>query len=250
MKKRTAYRVQRIVLLILFLALTIRYTLYAIPSYAQEATESGLMQKLNQLKSEIASKAAEIKNEVNKKVQNKALIGKILLIDSSEMTVQTVNSTKTVKYDEFTEVIGAKGREIKVDTLEADDNIAALGDIDDKNNLVAQKLIFLENFASNSAQLVWGQVQKSQGSTIIVKTKDGQTKNLITNAQTQFFLDNNEASIADAKVEQFLLARATPQKDGSLKARFIYFIPSMGFTKPIEKSSTPKTSSPSASPKP
>lgn len=232
--------------LILLLILTI--LLIPASVNAEDATESGLVQKLNALKNEIASKAAEIKNEVNKKVQNKAIIGKILLIDSTEMTVQTVNSTKTVKFDEFTSVIGAKNKEIKVDTLEPDDNIAALGDIDDKNNLVAQKLVFLENFASNSAKLVWGQIQKSAGSTITVKTKENQTINLITNAQTSFLLGNNEASIADAKVEQYLIARATQQKDGSFKARFIYFIPSMGFTKPIEKSDNSlKSASPSAS---
>lgn len=233
----------------LFAMLLFSLLLLPVSVSAQEATESGLVQKLNALKNEIASKAAEIKNEVNKKVQNKAIIGKILLIDSTEMTIQTVNSTKTVKFDEFTEVLGAKNKEIKVDTLEADDNIAALGDIDDKNNLVAQKLIFLQNFASSSATLVWGQIQKSSGSTITVKTKENQTINLITNSQTPFLLGNNEASIVDAKVEQYLIARATQNKDGSFKARFIYFIPSMGFTKPIEKSpSIP--ASPSASLKP
>lgn len=224
---------------------------YVLPVSAQESSESAtLMQKLNALKQDIASKAAEIKNEVNKKVQNKAIIGSILLIDDTEMTIQTLNSTKTIKYDEFTEIIGAKGKEIKVETLEVDDRVAALGDVDDKNNLVAQRLVYLDNFASNSAQLVYGQIQKSTGNTITIQTKDGQTKNLTTNSQTNFFLGNNEASILDAKVEQNLLTRATLQKDGSLKARFIYFIPSMGFTKPIEKSPTPpKSASPSATPK-
>ena len=235
-------RMTIILLLILF---------YALPVSAQESSDSAsLMQKLTALKEDIASKAAEIKNEVNKKVQNKAIIGSIILIDDTEMTIQTLNSTKTIKYDEFTEIIGAKGKEIKVETLEVDDRIAALGDVDDKNNLIAQRLVYLDNFASNSAQLIYGQIQKSAANTITIQARDGQTKNLTTNAQTNFFLGNNEASILDAKVEQSLLTRATLQKDGSLKARFIYFIPSTGFNKPIEKSTTPtKSALPSASPK-
>jgi hypothetical protein len=222
-----------------------------INTLAQESSPSGsLMQKLNALKEDIASKAAEIKNEVNKKVQNKAVIGPILLIETDQMTIQTITGTKTIKYDEFTEVIGAKNKEIKVETLEEDDTIAALGDVDDKNNLVAQKIVYLEKPASNSAKLIRGRIQKSSGNTITITDKDGQTQNISTNAQTAFFLGNNEASILDAKIEQYLLTRTTPQKDGTLKARFIYFIPSSGFTKPIEKSITsPKSASPSATTK-
>ena len=245
MKKGTGYRVQGTVLCVLLITLTIRYTLYPIPSYAQEATDSGLLQKLNELKNEIASKAAQIKNEVNKKVQNKAFLGTITNISDSEITLQTLNSIKTIKHDEFTEVIGAKNKEIKIDTLEVDDKIAALGDVDDKNNLVAQRLVFLENFASNSAQLVWGQIQKSSGSTITLKTKSNQTENISTNSQTQFFLGNEETTIIDAKAEKHLVARGTRLKDGSLRAKFIYFIPSSGFTKPTEKTQT-KVASPSA----
>lgn len=217
---------------------------------AEQATESGLLQKLDQLKTEIASKAAQIKNDITKKVQNKAFIGTIVNIGSTEITLQTLHAAKTIKYDEFTEVIGAKNKKIKIDTLEPDDKIVALGDMDDKNNLVAQRLIYLDNFASSSAVLVWGQIQKTTGPTITIKDKSGNTINLLTNSQTQFFLGNSEASIADSKVEQKLLARGTQLKDGSIRPRFIYFIPSMGFTKPIEKpSSLPKLSTPSASPK-
>lgn len=248
MKQGTAFRVQRLVLIVLLALLTIPYTLNPVPSYAQDSSPSGsLIQKLNDLKNDIASKAAQIKNEVTQKVQNKAIIGSIININDTEVTIQTLNSTKIVKYDEFTKILGSKNKEIQIDTLEVDDRIAALGDVDDKNNLVAQRLVYLESFASNSAQLVWGQIQKSSGNIITVKTQSGGTKNLITNAQTNFFLGNEESSILDAKVEKFLVARATLQKDGSLKPRFIYFIPSMGFTKPIEKSST-KSASPSATP--
>ncbi len=235
-------------LLILIWALTIALTLNPAPLYAQESSQSGtLMQKLTDLKNDIASKAAEIKNEVNKKVQNKAFIGSIISISGSEITLQMLDTTKTIKFDEFTKIIGAKNKEIKIDTLEEGDKIAALGDVDDKNYLVTQQLVYLDNYASNSAQLIWGQIQKSQGSTITIKSKDGEIKSLVTNAQTNYFLGNNEASFADAKVEQHLLARAVPQKDGTLRARFIYFIPAPGFIKPSEKTSTIKSASPSAS---
>lgn len=258
MKKSTGYRVQGLVLLILLFTLTIRYTLYAIPSYAQESSPSGsIVEKINALKEEIASKAAEIKSQITKKVQNKAIIGKIISISDTEVTIQTINNSKIVKIDEFTEVLGSGGKEIKIDTLETDDNVAALGDYDDRNNLAAQQLIYLDKFASNSAELIWGQIQKQNGSTITVKTKGGKTENIIVTTQTELFLGNEEASLLDAKTEKHLLARATRNRDGSLRARFIYFVPSMGFTKPDDDASpsagisAPKTkpATTSASPK-
>lgn len=250
MKQGTGDKVQGTVLTVLLIALTIRYMLYPVPSYAQDSSPSGsLIQKLNDLKNDIASKAAQIKNEVTQKVQNKAIIGSIINISDTEVTIQTLNAAKIIRYDEFTEILGAKNKKIEIDTLEIDDKIAALGDVDDKNNLVAQRLIYLENFASNSAVLLWGQIQKTSGNVITVKTQSGDTKNLITNFQTNFFLGNEEASILDTKVEKFLVARALTQKDGSLKARYIYFIPSKGFTKPTEKSPN-KSATSSASQKP
>lgn len=220
---------------------SILYTLYSIqPAHAQDSSPSGsLLQKLNELKSEIASKAAQIKSEVNKKVQNKAIIGSILDIGSNEIKIQTLTSQRPVKYDEFTEVIGLKNKKIKIETLEAGDNIAAIGDMDDKNNLVARRLVYLENFATSSGELVWGQIQKSALSSITLKTKSGQTENISTTTQTLFYLGNNESSIQDAKAEKFLVARGTRLKDNSIRARFIYFIPSVGFIKPEKKDSSP-----------
>lgn len=230
------------------LVLLISYLVSPNPISAQESSVSGsLLQKLNELKEDIASKAAQLKTEMTKKVQNRAIIGTILDLRSNEITIQTINSTKTVKYDEFTEVIGSKGKKIKAETLESNDNIAALGDVDDKNNLVARRLVYLETPATISAQLIWGQIQKVTGGTITLKDKSGQTQNILTGSQTDFFLGSQEASILDAKVEKYLAARAIKSKDGILRARFIYFIPSMGFTKPTEKPPTLlKTASPSA----
>lgn len=229
--------------LVMFFAifiLLISYLLSPISINAQTASPSGtLLQKLNELKSEIASKAAEIKNDINKKIQDKAVIGSILKIEDEQIIIQGLNNTKTVKYDEFTEILGLGGKKITIKTLEENDNIAALGDVDDKNNLVAQRLVYLENFASNSAQLVWGQIEKTAGSSITLKDRSGEKRAIATTAQTVFYLGNNEASIQDAKPEKFMVARGTRLKDGSLRARFIYFIPSVGFIKPEKKTASP-----------
>lgn len=243
MKKATGYRVQGIVLIILLFALTIRLTLYPNPLYAQTATPSGsLIEKLDALKKEIASKAAEIKTEINKKVQDKAIMGTILRIEDSQIVIESLNGNKNIKYDEFTEVVGLGNKKIKIQTLEEKDSIAALGDVDDKNTLVAKRLVFLPNFATVSGELIWGKIEKSSGGIITIKTKSDQADTILTNSQTEFFLGNNESSFADAKPEKFMTARGNRLKDGSLRARFIYFIPSVGFVKPGKNKTATKSS--------
>lgn len=238
MKKFIIYNLKFTILLFYI----VHSTFYISPIFAQTASPSGsLIQKLEDLKKDIASKAAEIKNAVNKKVQDKAIIGTILKIEDNKMMIQALNSVKTVNFDEFTEVYGLGNKKIKITTLETGDNIASLGDFDDKNNLAAKRIVFLQNYATSSGELVWGQIQKSQGQTISLKDKSGGNIIITTNPQTVFALGNNEASIADAKVEKFMIARGSKLKDGSIKARFIYFIPSFGFVKSSVKTSTPSS---------
>ena len=230
---------------IVVLSLFVNYQLSIVNSvYAQESSPSGtLLQKLNQLKSEIASKAAEIKNDISKKIQDKAVFGSIVKIEDEQIIIRGVNGDKTVKYDEFTEILGIADKKIKVTTLEEGDQIAALGDVDDKNNLAAKRLVFLESaswrIASQSGILVWGQITKTNGQTIHLKDKSGENQIILTNNQTVFFLGNNEAGIQDARAEKFMAIRGTRLKDGSIRAGFVYFIPSVGFIKPSQKTASP-----------
>lgn len=235
-------------LMIFFILFSTLYSLFPIPSFAQTATPEGsLIEKLDALKKEIASKAAEIKTEINRKVQNKAVLGSILRIGDSQITIQTFNAVKTVQYDEFTEVIGLGSKKIKIKTLEESDNIAALGDIDDKNNLSAKRIIFLENYASSSAELAWGQIKKITGSALTIKNTSGKEETILTSGQTAFFLGNNEASVTDGKPEKFVAVRGSRLKDGSIKARFVYFIPSIGFMKVYTQAALTKSEEKSAS---
>src|SRR3989344_50002 len=100
-------------LLIVFLLPTIYY----LPSttYAQEASSAGevkgekiasesstLSEKLNTLLSESASKAAEMVKDINKKLQNKAVFGKITSFSEDRIILQTSKATKNISINEFT----------------------------------------------------------------------------------------------------------------------------------------------------
>ncbi len=231
------------------LALVIFFTLITSPSLAVTATpsakktsestsSSSLATKLNALKEEIASKAAQIKQNVTKKIQNKAFFGIVSDINENTLSLETISGKKIVLTNEYTEYSSklSTKKKISLETIQESDALAALGDMDDKNNLVAKKIIILPKVATDSAKLTWGQIQSLSGSTIIIKDRDNQTKNIKTSFATNFFLGPSEASLTDAKKGKYLVAKGVPQGNGTtINSNYIFFIPSTGFVKPEKK---------------
>ena len=271
-RKFTGYRLQVTVgklCLLVLLFFTVHCTLYTVPyasaatstpsaKKADESTESSsLAGKLSALKQEIASKAAQIKQTVTKKIQDKAFFGTVLDIQEEKLDIQALSGKKTVltnEYTEFSSQLSTK-KAITLKDIKEEDSVAALGDIDDKSNLVAKKIIILKKIASDSAKLIWGQVQGVNSSNIVIKNKDNALKTIKTTFSTSYFLGNEEASLLDAKKGKFLVAKGQPQANGIINSSYIYFIPSTNSDKPEKKAiASPSadlkpTSSPSATPK-
>lgn len=112
-----------------------------------EASDSGILtavdQKLQELKKDIASKAAQLKSDVNKKIVNKALVGEATVITTDTLTIHTKNGSKTIRMNEYTlfenkSKSGSKTRFTK-DSLKTDDTLVCLGDIDERGILIAKK---------------------------------------------------------------------------------------------------------------
>ena len=197
----------------------------------QIATKSSsLLQKLNTLKAEIASKAAELRIAVDKKIQNKAIVGFAKDKNSSQIILTTKNGDKTVIVNEYT-TFESKARKPSLDDLDKNDYIAALGDMDDKNNLVAKKIVWLTKPSENTKSFFWGQVQAINGVTLIIKNRDDQKINIFTNSNTSFGVGDDEASFSDIKVSKFLSGVGTGDIKNGLQANFIYLIPSGGTLK-------------------
>lgn len=215
------------------------YLLLATPTYAvqQASPSANLLDKINALKKEIASKAADLKHEVSKKLQNKAYAGFISQI--SDFTV-ILGDKKTILINEYTDFKSKfKSQKMKLTLKDfaTDDYVVALGDVDDKNQLKARVLIKTQALATDSSKLVWGQIESVGNGQIIVKTKDHQTQIIQTQNTTSFILGNEEASILDAKKGKFLIAKGKMQGD-ILYVRFVYYIPGVGFIKPEKKVSS------------
>lgn len=229
------YRVQSFLVVVFLLSFFILNSELLTPAQAQEpATQSStLLQKIDSIKTEIASKAAALKNEVSQKISNKAVLGQIQLIDSTDKTSGkiTIQAKKTdslvVLINEYTIIQGpgSKANTKKILTLKdlsPSDVLIALGDIDDRNNLNAKKIVKLERYEPNSQVTVWGTVESVDGGKVVVKKKDGSLVNLQTSKNTLYKLGSDDADLTEVSINRTLIAVGLEKPDKQIETRFIY----------------------------
>lgn len=226
MKKITNYKLTIINSAVLLLSLfsIIYNSSLIIPVLAAESSQSatssgGLIDKINSLKEEIASKASQLKNEVNKSLQNRIVVGKLMTKQEDKLNIQTKDGDKIALLNDFTLFEAGKSKSLKDIALE--DFVVAAGDIDDKGNLSAKKVTKANLPTNKNRQAVFGQVQNISGTTVILKTKEEEIK-VSTTAKTLIMADD-EIKLNDIDKGNQIVAVGTLD-DKTLKARFIYLI--------------------------
>lgn len=250
--------------LILLFVLSVQL-LFPATSLAADATQSSkntpssksLVDKIHELEKSVASRAAILKFDISKKLQNKAYVGLIYQLDNKRWSIQTESGQKSVTINEYTLYEDHTSKKSKKSIADKDfllnEAVACLGDVDDNGVLTAKKVIKLkpEAVASSSAQIIWGQIQSISGSGLVLKTWDSQKLLVTTHSNTDFRLGKEEASLFDAKITKFLTGLGI-QKDDRFVADFIYYIPSVSFIKPdktkiaTKSAATIATATPSA----
>lgn len=233
----------KILIIFVFTVYSLLYTVS--PTLAAEATPSSdIKSKLEEFKKEIASKAAKLKQEVSKKLQNKAYIGKVKTKSASSITLATKNGPKIVNINQDTEFISNfKGKKSTQKTVSEEDHVAALGDVDEIGVLTAKRIIPVN--ASEPKTYLWGQIIAISDKLVTLKDKGG--KNVAVSISNQ----------SSMKVSDFVILTGNFGKNDIFKAEFVYIIPQGGIIKPKKiatPSATPtkkptQTASPSATPK-
>lgn len=269
MKKFTGYRLQVTVLLIVILLFPVAWNLT--PASAQEASKSAgltpIQQKLEDLKKEIASKAAQIKSEISQKISNKAYIGVISSIQDSQtatgsaakkITITTPQGSRVIQTNEYTifedkqsfstSKTTAKKTKLTIKDFKDGDFVAGLGDVDDTEVLIAKKLIKSKPPEKLDGPLVWGQIQSVNGSTIFVVNRDNKKVSLALDKDTELRVSTDEATIKEVVPGNFLISVGTAPENDKSVSDFVYLINPNGDLK-IEKTAS-SSATPSVSPKP
>lgn len=211
------------------------------PAHAAESSPSAdIKTKLEELKQAIASKAAKLKQEVNRKLQNKAYVGKVQSRSSNLLTLATRNGSKTVSINQdtiFESKIKSK-QKFSQNTISEEHYIAGLGDVDETSSLTAKKIILLPIPTLKPKTFVRGQIVSISDD--LVTLKGNNSKNVAVSLLT------------DAKVKALDVVILTGNfgKNDIFEAEFVSVIPQSGILKP-KKIATPSAqiSTKSAQPK-
>lgn len=249
--KGKALRGKLIILTVLFFLLHPSFfTLH--PVYAADSTPSAdIRAKLDELKKEIASKAAKLKTIVDRKLKDKAYIGNIKQKSDNSITLATSSNPKIVSITQDTafESNIKKKSKFSDKNLAEDDFIAALGDTDEIGVLTARKIILLPEPPAKQKTSLWGQVISASDQLITLKKSDAK------------IISVSIPSVSGIKSNSFVILTGNENKNGIFKAGFVYVIPEGGVIKPKKQATSSarldtsiepqraQTASPSASPK-
>ena len=203
-KKRLAFSL----LLFLFLQLyAIPYTLY--PVYAADSTPSAdIQKKLDILKQEIASKAAKLKEQINKKLQNKVYVGVIKSKSTTTLTLATRTGTKIVNINQDTLYEPPLSKKV---TLKEEDSVATLGDVDETGVLTARKIVKLPTTNSQPKTHLWGSVISVSEDIATIRDKEGK--------HIAISISEIDTTV---KIDQIIIATGYLNKNNILNAKFIF----------------------------
>lgn len=210
--------------------------------YATESTPSSTLSpdlkiKLDDLKKEIASKAARLKQEMNRKLLNKAYVGIIKTKTETTLTLASKTGAKIVTINEdtvFESKIKSK-QKLSLKTLNEEDYIAALGDVDETQVLIAKKITLLPA-PKETKTYFWGQIISASNKLITVLERN--QKNIaVSFSDASVKKGDDTVTSDDLSLRDFVITTGVLDESGILHAEFIYIIPQGGIIKP--KTATP-----------
>ena len=233
--KGTGNRLQVTVIIFLLLLLPVAYCLS--PVYAADSTPSADIKiKLEQFKAEIASKAAKLKSEIDRKLTNRAYIGKVKQKSNTSLTLASSSGPRIITINQDSEFASwVKGKKFSQKILSEEDYIASLGDIDETGVLTAKRIILLPTQNSEPKTYLWGQIIAISDNLATLKSKEGKSIAVSLNS--------------NVNVNQFVILTGNMGKNDIFKASFVYIIPQGGILKSkkiASPSATPKSATPSA----
>lgn len=185
------------------------YTTYAIDS---SASSNLIKQKLDELKVSIASRAAKIKEDLTRQLQNKVLAGFAHLKEDKSIQISVDGESRNIITNEYTDL---PKKEILLG-----DYLIALGEIDDKNNLVARKVIVPTTPQEPDRRVVWGQIISVEKEVLKIRPKESTLSALLLDSDTIITSASKDLTLTDIKEGTIVVAVGT-QKAGSLQTRFI-----------------------------
>ena len=238
--KTTTQNLKLYVLRFSFALCALHFTLLILfiqPVYALDSTPSAdIRAKLEELKKEIASKAAKLKQEIGRKLRDKAYVGKIQSKSPTSLTLAAASGPKIVSINQDTLFESKVKRKTKLSqkSLAEEDYISALGDTDEVGVLTAKKIILLPPPSETQKIHLWGQIISVSDNLTTLKTND--SKNVAAALPAG----------SGGGLNDFVILTGKKDKNEVFKAQFVYVIPQGASLKPKKASPSAKTATSSS----
>lgn len=246
----------RLLMTIIISLLILYFTLPVLASNSSPSAETKA--QLETLKQEIASRAAKLKQEINLKLQNKAYVGSVKNKSENSITLATDNGPKIVSVNQDTiyEKLNSNSKlKFNASALTQEDYIAALGDIDDTNVLIAKKVILLPA-PHKLKQTIWGTIFSISDKVITIRDKASKNISITIEQSTEFKKGDAEILQTNLRPSDTILISGFLNTNETIESTFIYVIPSAASKSKVATDSaglttggSVKVSSPSATPK-
>lgn len=233
--------------LVVILSLFLISAAYFTPTtYAVEASKSSnfIQQKIDELKAEIASKAAKIKEQITRKLQNKILTGTIASISDNQITILSdyPHSERQIITNEYTTFVKKGTKNTDITDIKPGDYVASLGDIDDKNNMIAKKVV-VTSPPETTKTILTGEIQEVATNSVKIKRD---TTELILNFDKKSFFDSQNGTLTIKSLQiGNIVAAVSIKQDQSNYLRYLYLLNNRVST----PSATPTNSTTSATEK-
>lgn len=208
-------------------------TFYISPVFAQESTPTptiseDIRAKLRVLQDEIASKATQLKQEMIQKLQNKALLGIIASKSETGFRLNYSKGNKEIIIKDYTEYLGKglppRSGKVTFKSLEVDDFVVVLGDIDDQENMIAKKIIKTPAPQVDQRQVVLGQIISIDKKGVTLQNKDNSPLTFTSDNKTKIKIAGKDGLLKDLQSGQKAVAVLIRSKDSTFKARSVYIL--------------------------
>jgi hypothetical protein len=220
-------------------------------AFAQTPTPTG-----EEISPEIKEKVQERIESIQESASRKAAYsGTITDVSNSTLTIKSEKGERKIKTDEETNFLGAKGQTIKLEDLEIDDFIIALGYLESDSYLLGKRISVLaeEPQPVEPKEAVYGEVadiSKEEEVISLSSLKDETTYEIDVTSKTTIEKKvgekTEEIKFGEIEIGDRLAAVGTKENgNGTISASVIYLIPTG--TETTEEAITP---TPKASPTP
>lgn len=228
------------IIIIIFLTIIniIQLKAYATDSTQSATPSASVKSKLEALKLEIASKAAKLKTEINKKISNKAYIGTVASKSSTLITLTTKSATVSAEITQDTVYSTSGKAKFSLASLKTGNFIAALGEVDEKQVLHAKRVSLLPTTSYQLPIYLWGQIISVSDDLATLRNKEGKIGTIS--------LSEISTSV---KTNDFIIVTGNLNKNAILEAKFLYIIPQRFVIKPKNATQSAKLATQSAKPK-